>query len=315
MIVTLAPPRLFTEADLARFTERTGETLHIIHDVKSNPGLLAAAEILLIFGELNSEILQACPRLKWLFSLSAGMDLLPWADLVERGIVVSNVRGIHGTQMAEHTIGIMIAFSRQLNWCYRSQLRREWRSPWTVNELTGQTLSIIGAGSIGKEIAKKAKAFDMKVIGIKRNPEPLAYFDEVWGLDQLHRVLGAADYHALITPLTEETYHLIGAAEFQAMKPTSIFINISRGDTVDEKAMLAALQNGEIAGAGLDVFSEEPLPSNSPFWELPNVIITPHSSGKSPYYMQRALELFTESLLAYRQGKSLPNQIDPSRKY
>jgi phosphoglycerate dehydrogenase-like enzyme len=137
----------------------------------------------------------------------------------------------------------------------------------------------------------------------------------VWPIDKLHEALQQADYSVLITPLTEATFHLIGTEEFRVMKSSSIFINVSRGDTVDETALIEALQNGSIAGAGLDVFHEEPLPQDSPLWDMENVLITPHNAGVSPHYTTRIIDLFLTSLACYRQGKPLPNRIDLERKY
>ncbi len=140
-------------------------------------------------------------------------------------------------------------------------------------------------------------------------------FDAVVGHEMLHHALSMSDYNIMITPLTPETYQMIGEKEFCAMKKTSIFINMSRGDTVDEAALINALKTGEIAGAGLDVFHDEPLPATSPLWQMDNVIITPHMAGKSPHYMTRAMEIFCDNLLAYRRGETFPNIIDLKMKY
>jgi phosphoglycerate dehydrogenase-like enzyme len=293
---------------------QTGETIRSFYSIQEAMEVLPDAEIIITFGRLDRDILTTCRSLKWVFSMSAGVEKLPLAELREMGVTVTNARGIHGPQIAEQTMGMIIAFSRGLNRCIRNQLQKKWEI-LHVGELTGETLCIIGAGSIGKEIARKAKAFDMKVIGLKRHPETLEYFDLVWSIDNLHEALQQADYSVLITPLTDETYHLIGPAEFQAMKRSGIFINVSRGDTVDETALIEALQNGSIAGAGLDVFHEEPLPPDSPLWEMENVMITPHNAGLSPHYSDRIIDLFLASLSCYRQGKPMPNQIDLARKY
>lgn len=184
-----------------------------------------------------------------------------------------------------------------------------------MDEISEKTLCIIGTGSIGSEIARKAKAFDMKVIGVDKFPATSKNFDEVWGMDKMAEALGLADYTVLTIPLTEETYHLMGQKEFKSMKQSGILINMSRGDTVDETALIAALQEGRIAGAGLDVFHKEPLPQESPLWDMENVIITPHCAGDSPYLERRALNLFAENLLLYRQGKPMKNIINLERKY
>jgi phosphoglycerate dehydrogenase-like enzyme len=313
-IVSMANIPFFNKDDLEIMAKQTGETIHAFNRPDEAGEILPGADIVITMGRLNKDTLQTCRSLKWLFSLSAGVDMLPLAELAARGVIVTNTRGVHGPQIAEQTMGMVIAFSRCLSLCYRNQLDRKWeRLP--LSELTGKTLCIIGAGSIGREIARKAKAFDMRVIGLKRREELLEHFDEVWSIGKLPEALQQADYTVLITPLTEDTYHLIGPAEFRAMKRSSIFINVSRGDTVDETALIEALQNGSIAGAGLDVFHREPLPPDNPLWAMENVIITPHDAGLSPNFITRVIDLFVVSLSCYRQGKPLPNQVDLNRRY
>ncbi len=295
--------------------QKTGEDILVFKSPKEAEGLLPRAEILISWGGFDSGLLKYCGSLKWLFITSAGVEKLPFSQLSERGVMVTNVSGIHGTQIAEHVLGMMLAFSRGLHLSLRGQLQRKWRSYGSLSELAGKNLCIVGAGRIGREVARKAKAFDLSVTGIKKHAEPLDYFDEVLGMDRLHEALEQADYTLLLTPLTSETFHLIGSKEFDAMKPDSIFINMSRGDTVDEEAMIMALKQGRIAGAGLDVFHKEPLPESSPLWDMENVIITPHNAGVSPYYTERAMELFAQSLVLYRRGEPMPNRIDFERQY
>ena len=314
MIVYLASQPFFSKNAFDVVAKQTGETIHAFYSPQEAMEVLPDAEIILTFGRLDRDLLKTCRSLKWVFSMSAGVEKLPLAELREMGVTVTNARGIGGSQIAEQTMGMIIAFNRCLNRCARNQLQKRWEF-LPVGELTGETLCIIGAGSIGKEMASKAKAFDMKVIGLKRHPETLEYFDAVWPIDKLHQALQQADYSVLITPLTDETYHLIGPEEFRVMKRSSIFINVSRGDTVDETALIEALQNGSIAGAGLDVFHEEPLPPDSPLWDMENVMITPHNAGVSPRYITRIIDLFLASLSCYRQGKPLPNRIDLQRQY
>ncbi len=315
MIVSLASLSFFNKNELDMVAKQTGETIHAFNKPEEAMELLPDADIIITIGRLDKEILKICRSLKWLFVLSAGVEKLPLAELMEMGVTVTNARGIHGPQIAEQTMGMIIAFSRCLNHCVRNQLNKKWERLMPLGELTGQTLCIIGAGSIGREIARKAKAFDMRVIGLKLHPETLAHFDEVWPAGRLHEALQQADYTVLITPLTGETYHLIGPAAFQAMKRSSIFINVSRGDTVDETALIEALQNGSIAGAGLDVFHREPLPPDNPLWDMENVLITPHNAGLGPHYVARIIDLFVTCLSCYRQGKPLPNQVDLKRNY
>jgi phosphoglycerate dehydrogenase-like enzyme len=314
MIVYLASPPFFSKNALDVVVKQTGETVRAFYSPQEAMDVLPEAEIIITFGRLDRDILKTCRSLKWVFSMSAGVEKLPLAELREMGVTLTNARGIGRLQIAEQTIGLIIAFNRCLNRCARNQLLKRWEI-LPVGELTGETICIIGAGSIGQEIARKARAFDMRVIGLKRHPEALDYFDVVWPIDKLHEALQQADYSVLITPLTEATFHLIGTDEFRVMKSSSIFINVSRGDTVDETALIEALQNGSIAGAGLDVFHEEPLPQDSPLWDMENVLITPHNAGVSPHYTTRIIDLFLTSLSCYRQGQPLPNRIDLIRQY
>ncbi len=315
MIISLVPQNLLTKEQLGLFEKETGESILSFADLNEALKFLPEADILIVFGRIDKEALKICSKLKWLFSVSAGVEHLPFTELKEKGVIVTNTRGIHGEQISEHVFGMVLSFSRQLMLSRKNQLQKKWAQLLPVDELPGKTLCIIGAGSIGSEIARKAKAFDMHVIGLKKHPEAMEYFDDVFGIEKLHDVLGLADYAVLITPLTDETYHIMGAEEFKAMKRTGVFINMSRGDTVDEASLIDALRNGIIAGAGLDVFHTEPLPPESPLWEMENVIITPHNSGVSPHYFEKTLKVFRESLALYRQGKELPNRIDLERKY
>lgn len=295
--------------------DRTGERPVVYNRETHGDDILLKAEIIIGWSRATPEGIAKFKNLKWLFVLSAGVESLPFDILLEKGIIVSNTCGIHRKQMAEQTIGLMIMFSRCLNEFFKAQSSAKWLGLVDPDELTGKTICIIGAGSIGSEIARKAKAFDMKVIGIKRTQLSMENFDAVVGHEMLHDALSMSDYNIMITPLTPETYQMIGEKEFSAMKKTSVFINMSRGDTVDEAALINALKTGEIAGAGLDVFHEEPLPAASPLWQMDNVIITPHMAGKSPHYMTRAMEIFCDNLLAYRRGETFPNMIDLKMKY
>ncbi len=316
MILTNIPEGILPRVYLDRLENLGGEKVLTL----SEDGRLAGkneienVDILIIFGWRGINLADY-PALKWVFSLSAGVENTPFEELKRREIILTNTRGIHGPQISEQVIGMMISFSRRLALARDYQFRKRWSQALPVDELTGKKLLIIGAGSIGTEIARKAAAFDMHITGIKKNPSNLDNFESVEGIENLHKNLKEADYVVLITPLTDETFHLMGKKEFSSMKKEAYFINISRGDTVDETALIEALRTKAIAGAGLDVFHTEPLPADSPLWEMENVIITPHNSGITPYYMDRAAEIFLKGLALFRDGKTPPNLIDLSRKY
>lgn len=273
----------------ANIKRETGMRLRCITE---NDPLLQCVDILIAPGYVQKETLERCTSLKWLHCIHAGLDRLPLANLAAKHVRVTGSSGIHGQQMSEHALGMMIAFSRRFPELFRNQMEGRFRPPDTIGELTGKTLCIIGAGSIGRAVAEKAAVFGLRVIGIKKHPVPLPGFDEVWAPGRLDDALAAGDYVLLLTPLTDETHHLIGRRELERMKPGGILINFSRGEVVDEDALIEALRSGRIAGAGLDVFQQEPLPQASPLWKLPNVILSPHCAGYSPYYLRRAADRF-----------------------
>ncbi len=315
MILSLIPAEILDPEYIGSLEKMTGEKILAYRKENFDKSLLPETEIMVVFGRAERELIEACTSLKWLFSISAGVEKLPFDLLKKKGVIVTNSRGIHGEQISEQVLGMMLCFSRNLIRCSKNQAKKIWEQLLPVEELSGKNLCIIGAGAIGREIARKASAFDMNITGIKKQPENLEYFNSVTGIDRLRENLMTADYAVLITPLTDETYHLMGKEEFASMKKSSVFINVSRGDTVDEDALIYALLNGIIAGAGLDVFHTEPLPPENPLWKMENVIITPHNSGVSPHYMEKCFDLFVKSLAEFREGKIPPNLINLDRKY
>ena len=231
---------------------------------------------------------------------------------------ITTTSGIHAIPMGEQILGYMTAFARGLPRAIRAQVRGVWDdNPWArVSELHGHTVLILGAGAIGNRTAELCLAFGMKVMGIRRNPdtEPLPGYP-VHTLSRLNDLLPQADYVVNALPLTRETRNLLDAATISRMKPGAFFINIGRGKTVDEPALIEALRSGHLGGAGLDVFVEEPLPDHSPLWAMENVIITRHYAGTSPRYDERAMEVFLDNLERFNTGKPLCHQVDRLRGY
>jgi phosphoglycerate dehydrogenase-like enzyme len=224
--------------------------------------------------------------------------------------------------MAEHTIGVLLAFARKLHRARDAQRARRWdqdrlfREAPDFVELGRTTLGVIGMGSIGGEIAKRGRALGMRVLAVRRHParDP-APADEQVGPDGLARVITESDWIVLATPLTSETRGLIGARELAITKPGAVLVNLGRGALVDEPALLDALAAGRLGGAALDVFEHEPLPAESPLWDLPNVILTPHISGLSAGYWERAIDLFARNLEHWVEGRPLLNRVDKRRGY
>lgn len=275
------------------------------------------ADILLTYGEdLTPHHVDELKRLKWVYVISAGVERVPLAELENRGVIITNARGIHATPMAEYTLGMMLAMARHSPEFHENQRSRVWDRTIRVSELSGKTVGIVGTGAIGKEIARKAAAFDMQVIGLNTGGTPEAGFDTVFPSPRLHDLLGQSDYVVICVPLTHQTRGLVGRAELNAMKPAGILINIARGAVVDENELASALREGRIGGACLDVYEKEPLPQSSPLWDLPNTLLTPHISGRSPMYIERAMELFRNNYALFRDGRTdLKNRIWASKGY
>lgn len=277
---------------------------------------VARAEVLVISGLWRNELLADAPHLKYIQSISAGYDQFPLDSLKERGIKLANARGVNKNAVSEHAMAHILTFARQLHLGRDHQRQRYWRpmisDPWQrEDELGGKTLLIIGLGDIGLRLAKLAQAFEMQVIATKRNPATgMGLADEVHRPEQLPSLLPRADFVVLTCPLTPETEKLIDSQALALMKNRAYLINMARGRCVDEAALLEALQNGSIAGAGLDTFWDEPLGVASPFWDMANVLITPHTGGETRKYEDNVIDILLENLERLWQGEtSLRNQV------
>lgn len=285
-------------------------------DEKEAEELVDEADV--VYGMPSRERVEAAPRLRWLQTHFAGVDKYTLPTPVERpGFILTNARGIYGVAGAEHVLGWMLMFNRGLVHFYRFQQQAQWnRRIELARKLAGQTLGIVGLGDIGGALAVRARAFGMRVLAIRRHPAPAPELaDEVWGLDRLGDLLAQSDHVALTLPLTRETRGIINRNMLARMKPTAYLYNIGRGPLVDEEALLEALHNGTIAGAGLDVFAVEPLPPDHPLWRAPNVLITPHLGADSPSDLDDAARLFADNLARFRAGQPLRNVVDLARGY
>ena len=273
-------------------------------------------------------------KLKWVQMHIAGVDNLLDHPIMKSDILLTTASGIHAATIAEYVFASILSFNRWLPRMLYYQSRREWpRGRWKLfarPELRGSTLGIIGYGSIGREVGRIGRCFGMRVVATKRSVSQMrdigyaaqgtgdregALLDEAFPPERLPEMLSLCDYMVVAVPLTPETRKLIGEAELRAMKPSAYLVNISRGGTVDEAALIRALQKGWIAGAGLDVFEEEPLPSDSPFYDLENVILSPHVAGFTLRYDERASDLFAENLRRYLAGVPLLNLVDKAKGY
>jgi D-2-hydroxyacid dehydrogenase (NADP+) len=277
---------------------------------------LKEAHVLVVSGFWRNELLDRAPKLRFIQAIGAGVDQFAQDELRRRGIRLASARGVNKNAVSEHAMAHILAFARHIHTGRDNQQHRLWRgmlSDLTIreDELGGKTLLIVGLGAIGSRLAKLAKAFDMQVIGTKRNPATAGdAADAVYAPDKLLELVPRADYVVLTCPLTPETEGIIDAKALAAMKPGAYLINMARGRVVNEPALIAALQRGQIAGAGLDCAWEEPLPQDSPLWSLENVILTPHTAGETRRYEENVIDILLENLNRLWRGETtLHNQI------
>lgn len=278
------------------------------------------AEIEIVFNSFPHDLIAQAPNLRWFQQWGAGADwLMHYPGVVENDqIVITNGSGIHPIPITEHIFGFILAFGRHIHTQIRQQMRNEWRSMpgESLLELPGKTMLLIGVGAIGEQTTQVANALGMRVIGVRRDPtQAVAGVESMHGTDELLELLPQADFLVLTVPLTHETKDMINRAELQAMKADAYIINIGRGGTINEDALIAALNNGEIAGAGLDVVEEEPLSADSPLWAMENVIITAHYAGATPHYIERVVGLFLDNLQRYLTDKPLRNVVNKKLGY
>lgn len=282
------------------------------------------AEVICTFAPPD-DLLTRAPGVRWVQLASAGADGAERAGLLPHThqLVITTASGIHAIPIAEYVFSSMLLWVRQ--WPRMLELQREgtWadRPTWLAlrsGELHGATLGIVGLGHIGRQIARLGRAFGMRPLGLRRSAEATAPdpdVDHLYPSGALHDLLAASDFVVIAVPRTPATHHLIGELELRAMRSTAYLVNIARGDVMDEAAMIRALREGWIGGAGLDVTEHEPLDTASPLWTLPNVILSPHLSGATIHYSARLTDLFLDNLARYRAGQPLLNRVDPARGY
>ena len=300
-----------------RFAPRqTGITSFEVRDRAALDQRIGEADILVVSGLWHNGLIETGKRLKFIQSIGAGVDQFPRELLRERGIRLASASGVNARAVSEHAMALILAVTRRLPEARDNQAKRFWRGMASdfsrrEDELGGKTLLIVGLGQIGGRLARLAKAFDLRVVGLRRDPAAGSNgADAVHGMDAFHRLLPEADFVALTCPLTKETERLVDAKALSRMKPSAVLVNAARGRVVDEPALIAALREGRIAGAALDVTVEEPLPSASPLWDLPNVFITPHTAGETRRYEDNVIDILMENLeRQWRDETTLRNQI------
>lgn len=290
---------------------------YFVKGIKEAEPLMKEAEVFISPGDdLTEAHIHHAENLKWIMATSAGVEKIPLSACKEKGILVTNVRGIHKIPMAEYALAMMLQYVKKFKQFRKQEEEEIWYRKLGMEELHGKTVVIIGVGSIGGEIARLAKAFGMRTLGVNRSGKPVKYVDELYKIDELNQILNKGDFIVSVLPSTKETVHLLTMDHFRNMKETAVFINIGRGDLVEESVLLAALLEKEIAHAILDVFHVEPLPKGHPYWKMENVTITPHISSITAAYYPRAFEIFKKNLHTYiNKEKDFINQVDLIRGY
>jgi phosphoglycerate dehydrogenase-like enzyme len=302
--------------DFPSLVLRPGVTLSD-EEMAQAKAVFAEAEIIFGPNTLPLDLMNAATRLKWFQVITAGVDRLAREGLLTRGFTVTKVSGLAAPAIAEYVMGTILMLCKGLHTSVRDQEAHQWNFRFTA-ELRGKTCGIVGMGAIGREVARRARPFGMRVIASRRRAAPGETdpdCDLLLPHSDLERVLAESDYAVLCIPLTHETAGIIGAKELAAMKPGASLINIARGAVVDQDALIAALRSGALASAALDVVDPEPLPTDSPLWDMPNVILTPHISGAVEGYGHRAADIFIANLRRYVNGLPLDNLVDPTLAY
>jgi phosphoglycerate dehydrogenase-like enzyme len=312
------PKPLFADSVRARYPE-----MSVVHlpNYDSLPQELPGTHIF-VGAFLRPAQLAHASELQWIHSTAAGVSQLMYPELKNSGVIVTNTSGISSVPIAEHTMGLILALARNFPDSFYFQSRAQWAQqelwdkPQLISEINGCVLLVVGYGSIGQELARRARAFDMRVWGVTRSGKGDAtHAERILPVSQLNDALPHADYVVIAAPETPETKHLIGAEQIARMKRGARIVNVARGSLLDELALIEALQSGALGGAALDVTSQEPLPPESPLWHASNLFITPHTSAISERLWQRETDLFMKLLDEWFSGKELSNRVDFSRGY
>ena len=309
----------FAAEEVAEFHRIAAAGGHeVIHANSEEDALTAAPEIEVILGTFLPSVCAAAPNLRWIQSFSAGMDKFLFPAMAERDeVMLSNMAGMYAPQGAEHAWAFLLCLARGLTPAREQQKQHRWQAD-SVVEITGMTLGIIGMGGFGLEMVKRAAGYAMTIIAVDplRTDVPAGVAElKPATKENIHSLLQRADAVMMACPRTPETYHLISSEELALMKPTAYLINVTRGGIIDEDALVAALEAGQIAGAALDVTETEPLPAESSLWDAPNLLLTPHRAGASQHRPQVVVRFFQEQLQRYLAGERPRNVIDKRRGY
>ncbi len=314
---TLTLPEVSTE-DLAQIQTAAGADANVIVVDSPRDGIAHAADIEVVLGLTTKRLFKAATKLRWVHATASGIDMFMYPEFVDSPVILTGEKGLVGSHLADHGFGLLLALTRRIAMAIKlgpagwANDKRELMR-FSELELEGMTMGILGFGGTGRHLAKRATAFGMPVQALDLfdvEPAPEHGVAQVLGFDALSEVVSTSDVVAIALPLTEATNALFDAALFAQMKPNAILLNVTRGEIVDKDALETALVNGTIGGAALDVTPQEPLPPESPLWELDNCVMTPHTAGASQLRSKRNLDRFCRNLVAYRNGQPLEGLVD-----
>lgn len=307
------------ESLLARIRETAGAGVRITVAKNAAEAADAMEDVEVLLGGITPQMFARAKKLTWVHSITSGADSYLFPEMVKSEVLLTGDKGLVGTHLADHTFALLLSLTRRLaaavkdapnSWKNRVAYRAE------EFELEGCTMGVVGFGGTGRQIARRAKAFGMRVIAVDCDAVPASdEVSEVWGSDRLDELLRTADVVTSGLPLTKQTRNLFDARAFALMKPSALFVNVTRGEIFDAEALMAAIRSGKLAGAGLDVAPMEPLPADHPLWTTPNVIMTPHTAGASQFRISRNLDRFCRNIGHYTAGRPLEGQIDKVRGF
>ena len=293
------------------------DDIQIVRPQDNEAQLKEVVDTNVILGGFNRALFENAQQLKWVQVLGAGVDGVLFPEFVESDVILASAKGLVGPHLADQTWALLLGLLRGIG---RAVRERTWENRMSIREetweLEGCTLGIVGLGGTGIDVAKRAQGFEMRVIAVDpEDVDPPPFVHEVWKMDRFYDLLAESDIVSICAPLTPETHGMFNDEAFQRMKSHALLINVTRGKIVDGPSLLRALNEGQIGGAGLDVTPEEPLPQDSPLWDMPRVIITPHAAGGSPIRLDRTVELFCDNIERFLADKPLLSVIDKRKGY
>jgi phosphoglycerate dehydrogenase-like enzyme len=318
-VLVLADPTEPQLAMLADLPEKTG--IAVGNSLEAFERAAPDADVIFNWSgalALVREVFLMAPKVRWVHSRSAGLDHVLFPELVESPVPLTNGSGVFSPSLGEFALAAILYFAKDFRRMIRNQIAGRWEQ-FDITEITGQTVGIVGYGDIGRAVATRVRAMGMRVLAVKRHAPPASnadsLVDQIYSPDQRAEMISRCDYIVVAAPLTPETRGMISQAEFAAMKPSAVVINVGRGPVIDEDAMLKALTEGRIKGAGLDVFTHEPLPDGHPFYRMETVLLSPHCADHTADWLDQAMRFFLENFERFRKGEPLRNIVDKKLGY